>query len=342
MDATSTPWLQLDGAPQIDGLRFRRPRNDDAEYDELAEMIGEACKADTIPWHPSGSMLREDWTGDLEAFDPARDALVAEVDGRAVAVGGHWRVLRHGRPVYSLWGHAHPAWRRRGIGRAMLAEHLRAAQERGLALGDISPGDRVEVRSLAAETETGFQAILTAAGLVPVRWIFQLRRPTLDDIPDAPLPEGLELRPVERDQVRAVLLADDEAFRDHWEPRDFTEASMRSEMESKELRLDLWVVAWDGDEVVGSVQGWIWPEENEALGVERGWLDSISVRRPWRRRGVARAMTAEALRRLKAAGMEDAMLGVDAENPTGALGLYEGLGFEVDHRSRIFAWPTSE
>jgi ribosomal protein S18 acetylase RimI-like enzyme len=142
--------------------------------------------------------------------------------------------------------------------------------------------------------------------------------------------------------VRAVLLADDEAFRDHWEPRDFTEASMRSEMESKELRLDLWVVAWDGDEVVGSVQSWIWPEENEALGVERGWLDSISVRRPWRRRGVARAMTAEALRRLKAAGMEDAMLGVDAENPTGALGLYEGLGFEVDHRSRIFAWPTSE
>ena len=53
-------------------------------------------------------------------------------------------------------------------------------------------------------------------------------------------------------------------------------------------------------------------------------------------------MTAEALRRLKGAGMEDAMLGVDAENPTGALGLYEGLGFEVDHRSQIFAWPPSD
>lgn len=340
-DATAAPWLELDGAPLIDGLRFRRPRGDDAEYAALAQMIGEASKADAIPWYPSGAMLREDWFDDVEAFDPPRDALVAEVDGRVVAVGGHRRVLRHGRPVYSLWGHVHPAWRRRGLGRAMLAEHLRGAQARGLALGDVPPGDRVEVRSLAAETEPGFQSILTAAGLVPIRWVFQLRRPTLMDIPEAPLPAGLELRPVERDQMRAIALADGEAFQDHWEPRDFTEASLQSDLDSKELQLDLWVVAWDGDEVVGSVQTWIWQDENEALGVKRGWLDSISVRRPWRRRGVARAMTAEALRRLKAAGMEDAMLGVDAENPTGALGLYQSLGFEVDLRSRIFARPPS-
>ena len=90
----------------------------------------------------------------------------------------------------------------------------------------------------------------------------------------------------------------------------------------------LWVVAWDGDEVAGVVQTWIWPEENERLGVKRGWLEHISVRRPWRRRGLGRALTAESLRRLRDAGMDDAMLGVDSENPTGALGLYEGLGFE--------------
>ena len=72
------------------------------------------------------------------------------------------------------------------------------------------------------------------------------------------------------------------------------------------------------------------------LGVERGWLEHISVRRAWRRRGLGRAITAEALRRVAAAGMTDAMLGVDAENPTGALGLYEGLGFEVDHRSMAY------
>ena len=67
-------------------------------------------------------------------------------------------------------------------------------------------------------------------------------------------------------------------------------------------------------------------------GVDRGWLEHISVRRPWRRRGLGRAITAEALRRLAAAGSTEACLGVDAENPSGALGLYEGLGFEVHQR----------
>ena len=83
-------------------------------------------------------------------------------------------------------------------------------------------------------------------------------------------------------------------------------------------------MAWDGDEIAGVVQNWIWPDENEQLGVERGWLEHISVRRPWRRHGLGRAITAERCAGCAAAGMTDAMLGVDAENPTGALGLYEG------------------
>jgi mycothiol synthase len=57
---------------------------------------------------------------------------------------------------------------------------------------------------------------------------------------------------------------------------------------------------------------------------------------------VARAITAEALRRLALAGMTDALLGVDADNPTGALGLYEGLGFEVEQRSQIYRLPLRD
>ena len=116
-----------------------------------------------------------------------------------------------------------------------------------------------------------------------------------------------------------------------------TETSARRDstalFERTELDTSLWVAAWDGDEIAGVVQSWIWADENERLGVRRGWLERISVRRPWRRRGLGRAITAEALRRLRAAGLADAMLGVDAGNPTGALGLYAGMGFEVAQRS---------
>jgi ribosomal protein S18 acetylase RimI-like enzyme len=135
---------------------------------------------------------------------------------------------------------------------------------------------------------------------------------------------------------RAIFDAEFEAFRDHWQPHDYDEAEFESLYKKADLDTGLWVVAWEGDEIAGVVQNWIWTEENEQLGVKRGWLEHISVRRPWRRRGLGRAITAESLRRLRAAGLTDAMLGVDAENPTGALGLYEGLGFQVAQRSSAY------
>jgi mycothiol synthase len=342
MTALTPTWLDLADAPSIDGLRFRRPRREAAEYEALAELIGVASRTDDIPWFPSGAMLRDEWEDDPEVFGPESDGIVAEVDERLVAVAGTDRALRVGRPVYQAWGHVDPAWRGRGIGRAVLRENLRRANERAVTLGDIAAHGRAEVRSLAGEAEPGHQAILAAAGMVPIRWIFLMLRPTLDDIPDTPLPTGIELRPVEPDQHRGLLLAEHEAFRDHWEHRDFSEAGFTALFERSELDTSLWVAAWDGDEIAGVVQSWIWADENERLGVRRGWLERISVRRPWRRRGLGRAITAEALRRLRTAGLADAMLGVDADNTTGARGLYEGMGFEVAQRSMIYGWPAPE
>jgi mycothiol synthase len=191
----------------------------------------------------------------------------------------------------------------------------------------------ITARGWASENETGHHALLGSEGFTVNRWFFLMRRPTLEDIPEAPVPDGIDLRPVREADHRAIFDAEFEAFLDHWQPRDYDEAAFERLYKKADLDTDLWVVAWDRDEIAGVVQTWIWQGENEQLGVKRGWLEHISVRRPWRRRGLGRAITAEALRRLRAAGMTDAMLTVDGDNPTGALGLYEGLGFVVDQRS---------
>ena len=136
--------------------------------------------------------------------------------------------------------------------------------------------------------------------------------------------------------ARMIIAAENEAFRDHWGHREMTESTYRQTYDRPELDTDLWVVAWSDDEIAGVVQNWIWPEENERLGVKRGWLEHISVRRPWRRQGLARAITAASLVRLREAGMEDAMLGVDSENANGALGLYESLGFDIASRASAY------
>src|SRR4029077_50607 len=132
---------------------------------------------------------------------------------------------------------------------------------------------------------------------------------------------------------------EDEAFRDHWGAHAHTEHDYQVTFGQSALDTGLWAVAWAGDEVAGVVQTWIWATENEGLGVSRGWLERISVRRPWRNRGLGRALTAAALIKLREAGMNAAMLGVDAQNPTGALGLYERLGFSVHSRSAAYQRP---
>jgi mycothiol synthase len=335
-DPMTTIWLEVADAPLIDGLRFRRPRGDDADYVAMAELATAASREDAIPWAPTGAIRREELES-AEGLDPGLDVVLTEVDGTVIAESGVQRRMRGGQPVYDIWGHVNPAYRRRGLGRALLHENLRRIAERMATgeNGELEP----RIRGFVEEAESGHRALLESTGFTPSRWFFLMVRRTLDDIPEAPLPDGIEIRPVVPDHHRAIFDAEHEAFLDHWMPRDHSEADYVSLFSRSNLDTDLWVVAWDGDEIAGVVQNWIWPEENETLGIDRGWLDHISVRRTWRRRGLGRAITAEALRRLRAAGMTDAALGVDADNPTGALGLYEGLGFEVDQRSTAYWGP---
>lgn len=329
---TDQHWLELADAPAIEGLRFRRPRGDDDDFEAMARVIHAANAHDEIPWRPSATNLREELEGSSRC-DPATDIVLAELNGRVMASAGADRVVRDGIATYELWGHVVPELRRRGLGTALLRENLRRMDERGAAEPD---GQRVEPRAFVEDTEAGHRAILTAAGLEPIRYFFLMLRPTLDDIPATPLPDGLKIRPVSADQHRAIFDAENEAFRDHWQAAEHTDDDFDQVFRKSDLRTDLWVVAWEGDEVAAVVQNWIWTDENASLGVSRGWLEKISVRRAWRRRGLGRAVTAEALRRLRDAGMSEGMLGVDAENPSGALGLYEGLGFEVHQRAAAY------
>ena len=118
-----------------------------------------------------------------------------------------------------------------------------------------------------------------------------------------------------------------EAFQDHWGRSEPVEADFERWFAIPECDPRLWQIAWDGQEVAGCVMPFIYADENERLGLSRGWLEHISVRRPWRRRGLASALIARSLTVLRARGLSEAALGVDAENESGAVRLYEALGF---------------
>jgi mycothiol synthase len=294
----------------------------------VAELLRAANLFDETEMIPSDEQVANDFAHP-EGLDPGRDAFIAELDGRVVAAGEVRYLMRDDRHTYMLGGAVHPDVRRLGIGSALLARLEERARERAAAL----PGGPVFLDSWMPDQNEGFAALIQGAGYTASRHFFEMVKADLGAVDEPSLPSGLELRPVVMADLRQVFDAEGEAFQDHWGHFEWTDEMFTRMLTEPDLDIDLWRVAWDGDEVAGVVSTWIIVGENEALGLRRGWLDHVSVRRPWRRRGVAAALILSACIALRERGMTEAALGVDSDSLTGALGLYERLGFRTIRRA---------
>lgn len=319
------------------GLRLR-PYAGEADLAEIARLLNAEAAADGLQRRASVEQLAAFYGHPNDSFDPARDVTLAEVDGRVVGVAEREVVdTTDGHREYRLDGVVDPDWRRRGIGRTVLAESERIARERAAVEAQASP----VLGSWSWESQPGDRALLVAAGFEPARWFFDMVRPTLDEVVEGPMPAGLEIRPIDASMVRAVWAADIEAFADHWGGFDHSDENLQRWLNQPMTDLAMWVVAFDGDEIAGGIINSIDDDQNVALGVRRGWLNSVFTRRAWTRRGLATALIATSLARLRERSMSSAALGVDADNPNGALGLYERLGFRVDQRAIAWRKPLA-
>lgn len=268
----------------------------------------------------------------LTNSDPTTDAVVAELEGRVAGYGRvSWADRNSGERAFETVAHVRPADRGRGVGRALLRWQL----ARVLSIVEDMADDLAERQALVAAyaygTDERGARLLARHGFGIARRHAEMRRPDLDAIPELPLPPGLLIRPidpVDRAIQRRVFDADVEVFRDHWGDVDGSESAWQAFVESPDIQPELWQVAFDREsgEIAGQILNYLAPGPD---GRTIGWTESIAVRRPYRRRGLARALLARSLARVRAAGAESAALGVDQQNENRALELYRSLGFEV-------------
>ena len=327
-------------AAHVPGLVVRAYAGE-ADIPDLVRLQNAEWEADGTPARASIDEYRA-WLGHpSEKFDAARDVRVAELDGRAVGFASwDWVDTRDGVREYRSGCAIDPEFRMRGIGSALLRERIAAARELDASYPTDLPrvlGMWIDQRNMAGT------ALARHFGYEPARWFFDMERRIDGDLPAIePLPDGLELRPISDELAWQLWTADHEAFLDHWGGHDDSEASFLRWRESPEYDPSLFLVAWDGDEIAGGVVNAIYEAENRELGLDRGWLESVFTRRPWRRRGLARNLIARSLHLLRERGLIGAALGVDADNPSGALGLYESAGFAITERSTAWRRPLEE
>jgi mycothiol synthase len=249
--------------------------------------------------------------------DADRDARMAvDPAGRAVGFvqveqqgGSREKVWMYvaGEPVTSLldWGE----------GRANELAH----QSRRLFSGAVSENTAL----LEALEARGFSRV-RASYRMAIELDGELERPTW--------PPGIDVRTFQPGEERLVYEIQQETFVDSWEYErhpyeDWAHWLLAPEFHHREL----WLLAVEGEEVAGI--SLCWPDPSRE-GV--GWVGILGVRRPWRRRGLGRALLLQSFAEFRRRGFRTVVLGVDAESLTGANKLYESAGMRVIRRFEVY------
>jgi len=340
---TQLTQIAIPNAPTIPGLRFRMFAGEN-DLPPMVALNNAVWAADKNEYVDTLENARHWFTHLDEKHNPMTDMLMVEVEGVpgfvARAETG-WMSNDVGEWLAWQGGYVHPAWRGKGIGRTI--QHWLEQRGREI-LAERAPADAPQFfQAWSGEHTHDKTALLTHAGFVGIRFGCMMLRPLDEPIPELPLPADLEVRPTRsRDELRPIFDALNEAFRDHWGHREWTDSDFQGWYDEPDLDTSLYQVAWDiaSNQIAGGVLNHIDKKQNEQLGLKRGWTDPIFVRRPWRKRGVAKALIARSLQVLKEQGMSEAALGVDTQNPNGAYKLYESMGFRVYRSSTTYRKPV--
>lgn len=266
-------------------------------------------------------------------FTAASDAVIGIApDGSFVAYGeARLGETAETEVQVSLDGTVHPSLRRNGVGRALLEwQECRARQ----ILADSS--SRLPARMLVGSRVqcAGHLALYAAGGFAPTRWWLTLQRDLDAPVPAAPLPGACRVVPFTDRLSERVRGAFNDAFRDHWGSQPVSRAEWEGGVGLGEFSPELSRIVVErrpsgGDRVVAFALTEIDEGEWESNGGPFGYLEAIGVVRDRRGRGLSTAVIAAALHAYRERGLRSAVLDVDSDNPSGALGMYERLGFRT-------------
>ena len=288
----------------------------------------------------SQSVIQEDDITDADAirtewkspgFDPAEDIrLVFAPNGEMAGYIEVWTTINP--PVHPwMWGRVHPQYEDMGIGTWL----MHWAQAHALRAIDRVPQHlRFAPRVGTFREAEKPKRLFADLGFHHIRSSYQMRIEMDAPVAEPVWPEGITLRTYTPEiGAEAVFRAEDDSFRDHFGfiEQPFEEGFARFKhfvMEYEEFDPTLLFLAMDGDEIAGINIC----RPHAYNDPEVGWVGTLGVRRQWRKRGIGLALLRHSFNEFYRRGYRKVGLGVDAQNLTGALHLYETAGMHV-HRA---------
>ena len=285
---------------------------------EDADAIAELCNVLTQELYGDVDV---DAQGVAQWFElPELGMFLAERGGRAV---GYADVRRDDEGArFPIDVRVHPDARGSGVAGALVG----ATED--WARGDARPD--ALMRAFVAERDAECREAVEHRGYRLIRHSFNMEIDLPEVVEPPEWPEGLTVRTYDpaRDE-QAVYDCTTEAFADHWDFRPIPLERWRA-FNSADARFDptLWWLVEDGDRLAAvCLNHWHFSGDPAF-----GWVGTLGVRPPWRRRGLGLALLRHSFADFARRGATRVGLGVDAENTTGAVKLYERAGMRPVRR----------
>jgi len=311
---------QLQPAP-VEGVIWRSATMDD--LDAVVGLYATMAEVDHPDWAEQREEVEQEFQ--LSHVDLARDTLIGEIEGAMAAFGQVYAPAEPETVMRSiLFGGVDPCFRGRGIGRSLLNWQEGRGRQQLAESGLSMPG---WLMSYSQNVNTGASRLFERAGFATERYFWQLERNLADPIPTLELPAPLRLVNVTSERAEDIRAAKNAAFRDHWGSQPSPREAWDGWLGMPARRFDLSFLALDQEEVVGLVIVEVNEDDWGRQGFTSSYISLVGVVAAWRRRGVAPALLAASMTASRDAGLERTILDVDTANPSGALGLYTGMGF---------------
>lgn len=282
---------------------------------------------------------------DPECHTPSDSILAIAPSGEVAASGWIFSPPPTEREhLIFLWGEVHPSHRQRGLGHYLLSW----MEWRGAQILAARPVDMPHAfRCSCMDNLSDRIELLETNGYQQVRSYYRMRRDLSAPIPDWSIPPEVRFTLWQLERNREVLDVFNATFQDHWGFIPADEKIWNLFLTGHpDFRPDLsWLalaVNSQGEEqVIGFSLNQVHEADNAAEGILQGWIQDLGVLRSWRKRGIASGLLCASMQSFKDAGLDYAALAVDTENLTGALHLYERLGFIKFRRSLAYGKTIS-
>ncbi|MGB3533312.1 MAG: GNAT family N-acetyltransferase [Microcoleaceae cyanobacterium] len=304
-----------------------RPYAGETDLEAIANFYNECETVDQFGYWATVDNLRQSYNS--PGFDPQLDLRLWENDqNQLVAIAAVDRPTSKDESESFLGFRVHPQFRDNTLEPEAIDWGIQRVRQA------YPQAEEILLRSDCRTSQANRIKLLEEYGFVADRYFFEMQRDLNQPIPQPQLPTGFVVRNVKAEEASAWVEMFNQTFIDHWNHHDLTLEEYQHHLKSSNYCPDLDLVATAKDGTLASFCfSEIHPYDNQRNGRNQGWINVLGTRRGFRQLGLGRAMLLTGMHRLKDEEMEIAILGVDSKNPSGALKLYESVGFQKHHTS---------